>query len=186
MAEYAYKMFNKDLTCTHGRGRFQYMENVWMEEPEANCVKNGFHCAKNPLDCLSYYPDWDSSVCYLVEIGGDIDEDACDSKISCTRMRLDRKLSLKQFVSHACLYMLQHPEMPVSHLVEDERAMPGKYHFCIARGKHPAARGKIGDVIGILKEAEEGREIEAAGAFLIDGIEHMPDTWYDAAGKEAV
>ena len=48
MAEYAYKMFNKDLTCTKGRGRFQYTPGEWIEEPEANCVKNGFHCAKNP------------------------------------------------------------------------------------------------------------------------------------------
>ena len=24
---------------------------------KANCRANGFHCAENPLDCLSYYPD---------------------------------------------------------------------------------------------------------------------------------
>ena len=94
MAEYAYKMFNKDLTCTRGRGRFQYTLGEWIEEPEANCVKNGFHCAKNPLDCLSYYPRWDDSQCWIVEIAGDIDEDSIDSKVSCTRIRLIKRLTL--------------------------------------------------------------------------------------------
>ena len=70
-----YSMFNKDLTCTLGKGKYQYKPGDWIEEPEANCVKNGFHCAKNPLDCLSYYSSWDNSQCWIVEIGGDIDED---------------------------------------------------------------------------------------------------------------
>lgn len=57
----AYKGFNKDLTCTMGNGCFQYRENEWMEEPEANCVRNGFHCCYNPLDCLSYYCNFNES-----------------------------------------------------------------------------------------------------------------------------
>ena len=42
--EYAYKMFNKDLTCTLGRGTFQYQPGVWYEEldKEANCRKNAW------------------------------------------------------------------------------------------------------------------------------------------------
>lgn len=48
---YAYKGFEPDLSC---RGyRFVMGKNV---TPEANCASNGFHCAENPLDCLSYYP----------------------------------------------------------------------------------------------------------------------------------
>ena len=47
---YAYKGFEPDLSC---RGyRFVMGKNV---TPEANCASNGFHCAENPLDCLSYY-----------------------------------------------------------------------------------------------------------------------------------
>lgn len=46
---YAYKGFEPDLSC---RGyRFVMGKNV---TPEANCASNGFHCAENPLDCLSY------------------------------------------------------------------------------------------------------------------------------------
>ena len=180
--EYAYKMFNKDLTCTRGRGKYQYREGEWTEENEANCTRNGFHCAKNPLDCLSYY-DWDSSVCYVVEIGGDIDEDNYDSKISCTRMRLDHELHLPQFVGHALWYMLQHPEMKDNHLVKAERAVAGRNHFAIARGKAPAAKGGIGDMLGLAKEYPDSREIEMAGSYEIDGKRYLPDTWYEVHGE---
>lgn len=84
----AYKGFNKDLTCTMGHGRFQYKENEWMEEPEANCVRNGFHCCYNPLDCLSYYRDFSKSAYYVVNADGDIHEDGSDTKIACTRIKL--------------------------------------------------------------------------------------------------
>ena len=51
---YAYKGFEPDLSC---RGyRFVMGKNV---TPEANCASNGFHCAENPLDCLTYYSDMD-------------------------------------------------------------------------------------------------------------------------------
>lgn len=47
---YAYKGFEPDLSC---RGyRFVMGKNV---TPEANCASNGFHCAEDPLDCLTYY-----------------------------------------------------------------------------------------------------------------------------------
>ena len=49
---YAYKGFEPDLSC---RGyRFVMGKNV---TPEANCASNGFHCAEDPLDCLTYYSD---------------------------------------------------------------------------------------------------------------------------------
>lgn len=188
MGEYAYKMFNEDLTCTRGNGKYQYCEGVWIEEDEANCVRNGFHAAKNPLDCLTYY-DWDSSVCYVVEIGGDIDEDAFDSKVACTRIRLDRKLSLKQFVAHAVWYILQHASMPDNHRVQYDTADLTRDHiappkFAIVRGKDPKARGMVGDVIGLLQEEEDSKEIKAAGAFVIDGIKYRPEIWYNAFGKQ--
>ena len=54
---YAYKGFEPDLSC---RGyRFVMGKNV---TPEANCASNGFHCAEDPLDCLSYYGDMNRSI----------------------------------------------------------------------------------------------------------------------------
>lgn len=182
---YAYKMFNKDLTCTKGRGKFQYIPGEWMEEPEANCVRNGFHCAENPLDCLTYYPDWDKSRCFLVEIGGSVDEDGHDTKISCTRIRLEKELTLRQFVVHAALYMINHPLMPVNSIVKREDAKTGKNHFVICRGKKGLkAMGKEGDVLAILEEDESG-EIIGARIMQIDGTDYIPDTWYDIEGRES-
>lgn len=188
MAEYAYKMFNKDLTCTKGRGKYQYCEGVWIEEKEANCVRNGFHAAKNPLDCLNYYR-WDDSVCYVVEIDGDIDEDSTDSKVACTRIRLDRKLNLSQFVAHACWYIMQHAQLEDHRLVQHEvgdldRAANDQSKFVIVRGKDPKARGLIGDVIGLVQEEEDSKEIRAAGAFMIDGKKYRPGIWYNAWGEK--
>ncbi len=183
MKEYAYKMFNKDLTCTMGRGTYQYRPGVWLEEKEANCVRNGFHCAKNPLDCLSYYGNWDNSQCWLVEIGGDIDEDARDSKVACTRIRLVKRLDLTEFVLEAGKYIISHPELEDNYHVSREEAEANSNHFAICRGKQPKAKGKTGDVIVLLQEAESGREIIEAYGFIVGTHGTRPDTYYDVRGK---
>ena len=113
----AFKGFDKDLTCTNHGNTYQYRLGVWNEEDKANCGINGMHCAENPLDCLSYYPDWDRAVYYMVVADGDIDEDAYDSKISCTRLRLIKKLDKGEFVAHSLKYLLDHPFRKNNHLV---------------------------------------------------------------------
>lgn len=181
----AYKMFNKDLTCTKGKGRFQYTPGVWIEEKEANCAKNGLHCAENPLDCLSYYHVWDEARCFLVEVEGSVDEDGRDSKISCTRIRLAKELTLKQFVAAAAVYMIQHPHLPENSLVQHTDGVAGANHFVICRGQeHLKAKGKAGDVLAILEEDETG-EILGARIMEIDGTEFLPGVWYDITGEQA-
>ena len=44
----AYKGFEKGLTCRD----YQFRMGLNVTD-EANCTHNGFHCAENPLDCLS-------------------------------------------------------------------------------------------------------------------------------------
>lgn len=183
MAEYAYKMFNADLTCTLGRGRYQYIPGEWAEEAEANCARNGFHCAKNPLDCLSYYGSWDNSQCWVVEIAGDIDEDRIDSKVSCTRIRLIKRLTLEEFVAEACTYMIHHPQMRTNQLVSREPAKPGKNHFVIVRCLEPMAMGKDGDVIGLLKEDPRG-QIYAGNVFTIGTAHYRAGVMYNVYGEE--
>ena len=48
----AYKGFHPGMVCIGYQ--FQMGLNV---TKEANCRQNGFHCAEDPLDCLSYYSD---------------------------------------------------------------------------------------------------------------------------------
>lgn len=119
---YAYKGFEPDLSC---RGyRFVMGKNI---TPEANCASNGFHCAEDPLDCLTYYSDMDRSIYCLVQPGGDIDEDDRDSKIACTELTILRQLTRKEFFLHALAYMVDHPGRKVSGKVLTllRRSIPG-------------------------------------------------------------
>lgn len=178
----AYKMFEQDMTCTKGRGVFQYELGGTYREKEANCARNGFHCAENPLDCLSYYPDMNHAVCCEVEAGGSIDEDNRDSKISCTEIRILRKLTLQEFVMAAAVYMIDHPKMPLNSHVSREPAAAGNNHFAIVRCEEPAARGKLGDIICCLRDV--GGRITDACIYRVDGDSFLPDTWYDVQGRE--
>lgn len=179
----AYKGFDKDLTCTSGGNRFQYKLDEWNEEPEANCRQNGFHCAENPLDCLTYYPNWNAAVYYLVLIDGDINEDGIDSKISCTKMKLVEELSLDRYVAHALKYIVEHPFRENSNNVSTDMAEVRVNNFAIARGKNPLVKGKIGDILGFVQEELEGSNITEIGMYIVDGNEIMPDTWYDIQGN---
>jgi len=180
--EESYKMLNKDLTCTRGRGVFQYEPGKWYEEEESNCRQNGFHSAKNPLDCLTYYHNWDTSSCWLVEIDGTVDEDGDDSKVASTRIRLKKELDLLSFVVAAGGYIMDHPRLPNSHAVAIEAGEAGSNHFVICRGKNPRARGKEGDILCILREEKETPEIESAWIAKI-GEGFRPGTWYDVEGR---
>lgn len=138
---YAYKGFEPDLSC---RGyRFVMGKNV---TPEANCASNGFHCAEDPLDCLSYYGDMNRSIYCLVQPGGDIDEDDRDSKIACTELTILRRLTRKEFFLHALAYMVDHPGRKVSDKVQREHST-SRNGYAIVRGKTPTACGKLGDNI---------------------------------------
>ena len=180
----AFKMFNKDMTCTMGKGSFQYEVGKTYEEEDANCRKNGFHCAENPLDCLNYYHSFENSVCCEVIAGGSIDEDENDSKISCTRITIGHRLSLEAFVVRAAMYIQSHPKMPRHTRVRKTPSAVTEDHFVIVCCRKPAARGKIGDVICCIEETESG--IENIGVFKIDGKTRKPDMWYDCSGNEVI
>lgn len=180
----AYKAFNKDLTCTMGKGRFQYQPGIWYQEDKANCASTGFHCAANPLDCLNYYPDMDQSRYWVVLADGDIDEDAHDSKISCTRIRLMQELSINEFVAEAIQYIANHPMLAMNRRVAtgEGRALQ-RDKFVIVRGKDPKAMGEIGTVLGFAVERLWKKDIEFASMLVVDGIKIKPGHWYNAEGK---
>ena len=184
----AYKAFNKDLTCTSGRGVFQYEEGKVYKEDNAKCATTGFHCTNDPLDTLTYYPAMDKSVYYTVDARGDINEDGVDSRISCTEIELMERLDIEDFVYHALLYMFQHPKRKSNEkYVKREKAKPESYRdkwFVIVRGKNPAAAGDKGCVLGLLKEKKDSEEIEEIAIYVVgeDGIK--PDTYIDINGEE--
>lgn len=115
---------------------------------------------------------------YLVRPCGDLDEDAADSKISCTQLWVLRKLEPQEFFLHALAYMADHPQMPDGCDVKRERAQAWN-GYAVVRGKHPRAKGKLGDILAFAREAVNGPKIEHLSLCVIDGKERLPDTWYD-------
>ncbi|MCD8110863.1 MAG: hypothetical protein LUE14_12365 [Clostridiales bacterium] len=171
----AYKAFNPDLSCGHGSGRFRYLPQQWNEEPEANCVRNGFHSAEDPVDCLSYYPLWDNAVYWAVLLDGEMNEDGTDTKIASTRLKPLRQLTLEEFVFCACKYRADHPYLSQEDV---EKSLGNGASIRIVRGKDPSAEGNKGDVIGLLKEAADSPRITDISVFTIDGRNFLPGVVY--------
>ncbi len=178
----AYKGFRKDLTCTFGRGVFQYRENEWIEEKEANCAKNGLHCSENILDCLSYYRNWEDSAFYEVEIEGDRDECGENGHISATRMKLSRKLNKWDFVIAALTYLVRHPEslkeMDYGWIrVRKDSGEAPEAGVVIVCGEQPKAAGPVGSILAFAK-MEHGR-IVGCCVQEVDGCDTKAHTWYE-------
>ncbi len=169
----AYKGFNKGLVC---RG-YQFHMGLNVTDV-ANCRKNGFHCAENPLDCLSYYGDMDTSEYYIVSADGDINEDGEDSKISCTELTIMKRLNRMDFFLHALAFMVDHPKREWSSHVTADRAESNYYRrYAVARGKDPVARGNKGSILAFAKEDAAGNVIQIA-LTEVDGVKVQADTWY--------
>lgn len=168
----AYKGFEHGLIC---RGhRFVMGLN---RTGKANCRENGFHCAENPLDCLTYYSDMDRAEYYIVNAGGDIDEDGDDTKISCTELTVLRKLTKRDFFLHGLAFMADHPLREWSRHVSRDRA-EASGGYAVVRGTDPAARGKCGDMLAFAKEDPVSGNIIQIGVVQVDGSRIMEDTWY--------
>jgi hypothetical protein len=172
----AYKGFSKDLKCLG----YQFKEGKLHIEKEANCVRNGFHCAENLLDCLTYYPNWDNSVYYIVEASGDIHEDGSDSKISCTELSLIKKLSLEEFVEESIEYMRKYPLREWNRNVREEKSnlISSAAGFIIVRGKHPMAAGVKGTVIGLVKEDGGSQLILDIVVAEVNDVDIHANVWY--------
>lgn len=169
----AYKGFKPGLIC---RG-YQFVIGLNVTD-KANCAQNGFHCAEDPLDCLTYYPNMEFSEYYLVDAGGDVDEDDCDSKISCTELTILKKLNLCEFCLHALAYMADHPHRQCNDRVIREfgTAWDG---FVIVRGIAPKAKGPLGSILALAKEDPETGKIVQIAVAKVDGTSVLPHIWYD-------
>ncbi len=174
----AYKGFDIGLIC---KG---YHFKLGLNTTEkANCRANGFHCAENPLDCLTYYSNMDNSEYYLVNAGGDVDEDNIDSKIACTELTILQKLDRRQFFLHALAYMVDHPARETnSHVARDQGI--ANYGYTIVRGIAPIARGALGDVLALAREDPVTGKIVQIGLSVVDGKKLCANRWYDIDFKE--
>ena len=184
----AYKGFNKDLTCTLGKGIYQYEPGKTVREERSKTANSGFHCTENPLECFNWYPLGQENRYWIVEAAGSLDECGTDAKIACTEMTLLKELTIAEMAAEAMAYMIRHPvrswEVSGNLLeVKRDRAIgAGEGSIAIARGEEPKAKGKAGSVIGLLAENDTG-EIITAKLFRIAG-KWKEDTWYSLDGRE--
>lgn len=178
----AYKGFNDGRVC---RGhKFEVgRPNVTLE---ANCVRNGFHCAENPLDCFTYYPDVRKSEYWEVEAAGDINEDAVDSKIACTELTLIRRLSIKQMVLAGIAYLARHPEQLQRHVCEKKGEASEAGGFVIVGGTDPAACGALGTVLALIRLQKGTGKIQDIGLYAVDGVNIKPGVYYRIDGTPAL
>lgn len=175
----AYKGFAPGLRCIG----YQFHMGLNVTD-KANCAHNGFHCAENPLDCLSYYSDMEHSEYYLVNAGGDVDEDGYDSKISCTELTILKRLDREDFFLHALAYMMDHPRQKCSCHVTRNRGKAEQNAFVVVRGADPVARGKHNSILAFAKEGPDGKTITQVTLTCVDGVRAKPNVWYDADLKE--
>lgn len=173
---YAYKAFAPGLVC---RGvAFKGVGEVNVTDA-ANCVRNGWHCAEDPADCLRYYPDFKNSVYTIVNVGGDVDEDAVDSKISCTELTILRVLEPADFLLHILLYMKRYPQKKC--FVEKTGRGEARGGYVVVRGQNPYAKGCEGDLLAMARE--ENGEIEQIAVWRVG--EDVPEGVYvDIDGNE--
>ena len=174
----AYKGFDKDLVCTRGKGRFQYEVGKTYKEDEAKCASTGFHCVEEPIEVLKWYTE--GRYC-IVEASGDIHEDG-DERISCTEMTILKEITLQQLGILECRWMQQHPDRKYSRMVKKNTGEAPKDGIVVVRGKNPRAAGGEGATLFLVKEGKS-KEIEEVGVFQVDGVEHMPDTYYRVDGR---
>jgi len=170
----AYKGFHPGLVCRD----HQFRMGLNITE-KANCHANGFHCAENPLDCLSYYSDMDQSEYCLVDAGGDVDEDEIDSKIACTELMIIKKLEREEFFLHALAYMVDHPAREWNFNVQKDRGQ-AQHGYAVVRGTDPVASGKKGDILAFARESLDRRKIIQIAVVPVDGKKIKSGAWYDA------
>ncbi len=177
----AYKATGSDMTCTLGKGKFQYRIGEVLTAEHSKCGRTGLHCCEYVLDCMGYYALNGRNRFFLAEAGGDINEDGENTRISCTSLKLVQELDLKGLCYHALAYMIEHPtreweKWAANLCVQRDSASGGKDTLVIARGLEPRARGGIGAVLGLLQETETG--VISARMLLVDGKKVLPNQWY--------
>lgn len=175
-----YKGFNRDLTCTMGKGRFQYEPGKWYREDAAECGTTGFHATDNPLDVLSYYGREDDRY-FTVRLRGNVDEDGTNSRISAPEIMLEKELTRDELYRRGVLWMAEHPKAAWAAAVKEETGDAAGEGNVAVRGKKPKAKGELGDNLYIIREDGAGNIVEI-GAFRVDGEKVLPGTYYDVKG----
>ena len=158
--------FNKDMCATLGNGVYQYATSGTYIEAECKARHNGFHFVEYAPDCLWYYGLGRGNRYFLINAGGDINEEQ-GQVCSCTEMTLVQELTMEQFVIKTMEYMVRNPrmdwerDMRMCQIAKDRAAAGQEGAIAIARGVHPKVTAVKGSYLGLVRENERGMIVYA-------------------------
>lgn len=171
------KGFNKGTTCTRGNGTYQYQAGQVFEEQQADARRTGFHAAENPLDCLTWYEDWEKSEYWRCELTGDLDDQ--EGMVVGTRIRLLAKLDKWDFAAEVVDYLCRRSTGAYGDYgwirVKEEEGEAPAGGVVVVKGKSPRARGGAGCILALIRE-DHGETL--ASICRVDGKEVRENTWY--------
>lgn len=123
-----YKGFNEGLTCRDK----QYAENTVFEEDSAKICEAGMHFCENPLDVLDYYGLATSE---YAEVEALDEVFTNDGKKHCTKkLKIGRKLSLREFIKASVDFLMQKNEAGVENEDDAQLASSGDHAQLAASG----------------------------------------------------
>ena len=158
--------FSKGMCATLGKGVYQYATSGTYIEPECKARRNGFHFVEYAPDCLGYYGLGKGNRYFLINAGGDINEEQ-GQVCSCTEMTLLKELNMEQFVIKIMEYMVRNPRMDwernitMCQIARDRATAEQKGAIAIARGVHPKVTAVKGSYLGLVRENERGMIVYA-------------------------
>ena len=176
-----FKATRSDMTCTMGRGVFQYQLGVPAVADNSRCGSTGLHACEYVLDCTGYYDLGNGNRFFLAEAGGDIAEDGENTRIACTELTLIQELTNRAIAAQAVLFMVRHPKRDgwkkngnLLEVAENQAEAHQSDGIAIARGRKPMARGPNGAHLGLV--LEEDGEITDARILTVGHHGIMPGT----------
>ena len=168
-----YKGFEKGLIC---RG-YQFRAHEVNVCEKAKTAREGFHSAENPLDVLTYYPNPETSEYWMCEVGGDVDEDGVDSKVSSTELTLLSEIGIDGILVWGCIENRDREDFAESNKRRFGRPATARCGYAISICEDARAKGSDGDLLLIVDDYDEVLLLVGEG-----GIK--PNVWYNARGEE--
>ena len=196
-----YKGFDKDLKCRD----FQYEIGKTYEESTAELCESGFHACELPLDVFKYYAPGKMSRYCEVNLDDVSDQMSNDSKRCGKKISVKAEIGIAGLVRAQIQYVNEHTTMKHTdpkHATAGDfgAATAGKYgaatsrgyvsvgeNGCgLVRGENVKIKGGMGAILVIAVENDADYGIKEWKAFVVDGENIKPDTWYKLKNGDLV
>ena len=204
-----YKGFDKDLKCRN----FQYEIGKTYEESTAELCESGFHACACPLDVFKYYAPGKTSRYCEVDLDDVSDQMSDDSERCGKKIAVKAEIGIAGLVSAQIQYVKEHTTMGLTDpkqatagysgaatAGDSGAATAGKYgaatsrgsvsvgeNGCgLVRGENVKIKGGMGAILVIAVKNDEYYDIKEWKAFVVDGENIKPDTWYKLKNGDIV